>query len=301
MKAIAVVLAISLASAGELLATQSGAASATPVTSTMAAKTAVSEPTVRLDVTNFCCPDYIASLRKSIAENWQAPDIAGTTVVRFVIERNGQISKAEIEQPSGVAAADERALRAVRLAKTARLPSAFNQQTLTVHLTFASQPRPAPSADTSSGTAEASAGSKPATTLGDALRNLQRFVSQGDVRTTDVKGATEPGTSVEFDTQGVEFGPWIRRFIAQVKRNWFIPSAASTQKGRTVVTFSVSKAGEIRDVKVVQPSGVDQFDRSAFNAILNANPLDPLPPAYPKDEAHFTVSFYYNERPPERP
>ena len=31
-------------------------------------------------------------------------------------------------------------------------------------------------------------------------------------------GAVRP--AIQFDTKGVEFGPWIRRFIAQVKRNW---------------------------------------------------------------------------------
>lgn len=276
MKTIAVVLALGVASTGELSAQSTPAPSSPSSTAEPAAQTGATEPTVRLDITNFCCPDYLAALKKSVAENWQAPpDIAGTTAVRFVIERNGQISKAEMEQSSGVADVDERALRAVRLTKPAPLPAAFNQQTLTVHLTFAWAPPP---------------GSQRATTLGEALKeSLERFVSQGDLLQT-----------IEFDTQGVDFGPWIRRFMAQVKRNWFVPSAALTQKGRTVVTFSVSKAGVIRNVKVVQPSGVAQFDQSASNAVLNANPLEPLPPAYPRDEVQFTVSFYYNDRPPAK-
>ena len=42
------------------------------------------------------------------------------------------------------------------------------------------------------------------------------------------------GPEIQFDTKGVEFGPWIRRFIAQVKRNWLIPYAAMSMKGHVV-------------------------------------------------------------------
>ena len=41
--------------------------------------------------------------------------------------------------------------------------------------------------------------------------------------TTRRAAAQEFGPAIQFDTKGVEFGPWIRRFVAQVKRNWFVP------------------------------------------------------------------------------
>jgi len=31
---------------------------------------------------------------------------------------------------------------------------------------------------------------------------------------------------------------------------------------------------------------------------MTSNPVDPLPPEYPSEKAFFTVTFYYNERPP---
>src|SRR5262245_51091838 len=99
---LAVTLAIGLATAGELAAQTAPAPSPTS-TAAPAAQTGASEPTVRLDVPNFCCPEYIAALRKSVAENWPAPTgIAATTIVRIVIERDGHISRAMIELPSGV-------------------------------------------------------------------------------------------------------------------------------------------------------------------------------------------------------
>jgi TonB family protein len=132
--------------------------------------------------------------------------------------------------------------------------------------------------------------------LGDALRNLERYV-ENQTFDNPQGGVNDPGATIQFDTKGVEFGPWIRRFVAQVRRNWFIPYAAMTFHGRVVVQFNIHKDGRISDIAVVQPSSVDAFNRSAFNAISGSNPVEPLPPEYPDAMAFFTVTFYYNESP----
>jgi TonB family protein len=133
--------------------------------------------------------------------------------------------------------------------------------------------------------------------LGDALRNLQRY-TQNDAFDNQGGGGGQFGPEIQFDTKGVEFGPWIRRFIAQVKRNWFIPYAAMSMKGHVVIQFNVHKDGSISDLQVVGPSGVDAFNNAAFGALSGSNPTQPLPPEYPVEKAFFTVTFFYNESPP---
>jgi len=133
--------------------------------------------------------------------------------------------------------------------------------------------------------------------LGDALRNLERYV-QNQTFNNPQGGVNDPGSAIQFDTKGVEFGPWIRRFVAQVRRNWFIPHAAMSFKGRVVLTFNIHRDGRITDIAVVSPSNIDAFNRSAYNAILGSNPVEPLPPEYPDPKAFFTVTFYFNEQPP---
>jgi TonB family protein len=134
--------------------------------------------------------------------------------------------------------------------------------------------------------------------LGEALRNLQRYVQKESF--DNPNGGGQFGPFIQFDTKGVEFGPWVRRFVAQVKRNWFIPYAAMTMRGHVVLQFNVHKDGRITDVAVVAPSNIDAFNNAAANAILTSNPTEPLPPEYPADKAFFTVTFYYNEEPPGR-
>jgi TonB family protein len=136
--------------------------------------------------------------------------------------------------------------------------------------------------------------------LREALQNLQKFV-ETEKFSNPTGGAGAFGPSIQFDTKGVEFGPWIRRFVAQIKRNWFIPYAARLLKGRVVLTFNVHKDGTITDLSVPRPSDVEAFTNAAFNALVSSNPTQPLPPEYPSPQAFFTVTFYYNEAPSPTP
>jgi TonB family protein len=150
-----------------------------------------------------------------------------------------------------------------------------------------------------SGASENGANGRSATAggqLGEALRNLQRYV-QRDGFDNQQGGGGQFGPEIQFDTKGVEFGPWIRRFIAQVKRNWFIPYAAMSMKGHVVITFNVHKDGSITDLTVVGPCPIDAFNNAAFGALAGSNPTQPLPPEYPSEKAFFTVTFFYNEAP----
>jgi TonB family protein len=137
-------------------------------------------------------------------------------------------------------------------------------------------------------------GSAPAKNLGESLRNLQRYLQ--DQNFNNPKGGlTDQDPDVQFDAKGVEFGPWLRRFVAQVKSNWNIPQAAMARSGRVVIQFYVLKNGAILDLQVVQPGSIEAFTTAAFNALRLSNPTLPLPPEYPADRAFFTVTFHYNE------
>ena len=133
--------------------------------------------------------------------------------------------------------------------------------------------------------------------LADAIRNVQKYVGQESFNNQQGGAPDANFPSIQFDSKGVEFGPWLRRFVAQIRRNWFIPYAAMTMKGHVVVTFNVHKDGRITDLRIVKPSSVDAFTNSAFGAISSSNPTVPLPTEYPDDRAFFTVTFYFNEDP----
>ena len=92
----------------------------------------------RLDVSDFCCPEYIATMVDRIRSAWQQNQGAtGEVLVKFTIQRGGQIVDYSVEKDSGSAVLNAAALRAVAGTRTLNpLPAQFPNPTLTVHLNF---------------------------------------------------------------------------------------------------------------------------------------------------------------------
>lgn len=92
---------------------------------------------ITTDLANFCCPEYLTILKRTIYGNWQqSQGQAGLNQVRFVISRDGTISEVSVEKSAGqfLDLASQRAVE-----KTQRLPplpAAFTLPRLTVHLEF---------------------------------------------------------------------------------------------------------------------------------------------------------------------
>jgi TonB family protein len=93
---------------------------------------------VRLGVSDFCCPEYVADMRNRIIKNWnQNQRAAGTVVMRYTIQRTGEITDIEVGQTSGNTVLDLAAQRALITTRTlAPLPAGFTGKQLPVELTF---------------------------------------------------------------------------------------------------------------------------------------------------------------------
>lgn len=93
---------------------------------------------MKLDTTNFCCPEYILDMRDRITRNWvQQQQASGVVLMKYTILRNGQITAIEVETSSGNPTLDLASQRAlVNTRNLAPLPADFPEPHLTVHLTF---------------------------------------------------------------------------------------------------------------------------------------------------------------------
>lgn len=135
--------------------------------------------------------------------------------------------------------------------------------------------------------------------LGDQLRNLKKYLQNNNFD-NQRGGQTSQAPDIQFDSKGVDFGPWIARFRAQVMANWLIPDTAQYLKGHVVLQFWVHRDGSITELKIMQESTVPSFTTAAFNAMKTTafQRTQPLPLDYPADQVLFTVTFFYNERTP---
>ncbi len=91
-----------------------------------------------LDIANFCCPEYLATMSEMINRNWNSKQQTdGTTLMKFVIERDGRLTNIQVERASGTPALDYFSQRALALTRQLPpLPAAYTQDRLTVHLVF---------------------------------------------------------------------------------------------------------------------------------------------------------------------
>ena len=133
--------------------------------------------------------------------------------------------------------------------------------------------------------------------LGDALRNLQRYVPRGAFDNPR-RGRRQFGPEIQFDTKGVGVravdSPLHRAGQAQLVR----PvrgdvDAAGTSSSRSTCTRTARSPISASS----GPCPIDAFNNAAFGALSGSNPTTPLPPEYPSDKAFFTVTFFYNESP----
>lgn len=91
-----------------------------------------------LDVADFCCPDYIATMVDRIRSAWNPNQgTSGVVKVKFTIQRDGRLTDVAVEERSGSSVLDNAALRAVLLTRALNpLPAQFTNPTLGVHLQF---------------------------------------------------------------------------------------------------------------------------------------------------------------------
>jgi TonB family protein len=131
--------------------------------------------------------------------------------------------------------------------------------------------------------------------LGRDLRNPQRYLQNQTSDSIQGGNSDQGNADIQFDDKGIDFGPWLRRFKAQVRRNWLIPQVAELARGDVILQFYVLRNGTITELRVLKPATIEAMTISAVNAIKLSNPAPTLPADYPDDRIQFTVHFYYNE------
>lgn len=92
----------------------------------------------RVDVGDFCCPQYLAIMQSRVHSVWESRQQSlGTAVVKFVVQRDGTVSDVQLERTSGNSTLDLIARRAVLLTRQLPpLPVEYPNPSLTVLMTF---------------------------------------------------------------------------------------------------------------------------------------------------------------------
>src|SRR5215471_10157850 len=98
------------------------------------------------------------------------------------------------------------------------------------------------------------------------------------------------------DTQGVDFGPYLKVMMHNVRDNWFklIPETSNFKKGKLAIEFAIRKDGKVATMCLVASSGDESLDRPAWGSITASNPFPPLPSDFTGPYLAVRFRFYYN-------
>lgn len=113
-----------------------------------------------------------------------------------------------------------------------------------------------------------------------------------------MSGGVQGGLGISGATGGGDFGARYSWYVEAVRNristNWLQYTVDATVRAapRAVVTFQISRDGNISSIQVTQSSGNASVDNSARRAILGSNPLPPLPSDY--RGANVNVEFWFD-------
>ena len=149
--------------------------------------------------------------------------------------------------------------------------------------------------------------SNPNQSPGDAIRKAAQDAAPdrgtGDYAPAPSGGGQQGmGTGAEIlsDTQGVDFGPYIRRILGDIKRNWIplIPEEARpplNKQGETLIRFTINSDGTIAAMHLDGSSQDIAIDRACWGGITGVGQFPPLPAQFKGPNLELRVDFLTNK------
>jgi TonB family protein len=149
--------------------------------------------------------------------------------------------------------------------------------------------------------------STPNQSPGDAIRKAAQDAARdrnpgGDYSNAPSGGRGDMGTGAEIlsDTQGVDFGPYIRRILSDIKRNWIplIPEEARAplnKQGETLIRFTINSDGTIAHMSLDGSSQDTAIDRACWGGITGVGQFPPLPANFKGPNLELRVDFFTNK------
>jgi TonB family protein len=111
------------------------------------------------------------------------------------------------------------------------------------------------------------------------------------------------GVEVLSDMKNVDFGPYLRRILADIKRTWIplIPEEARpplNKQGETLIRFTILPDGRIAAMSLDGSSQDTAIDRAAWGGITGVGQFPPLPASFTGPNLELRIDFLVNKTPP---
>ncbi|NMG06881.1 TonB family protein [Brasilonema sp. UFV-L1] len=129
-----------------------------------------------------------------------------------------------------------------------------------------------------------------ASSLGGPIRVSNRDLGSNNLAALPNSNRLNPATQGIDARQDADIGAYVQQLQELVKLQWIPGLTQSSQ--RTVLVFTVSRAGLVSNLRVAQSSGFSTTDEAALSAVKRAAPFAPFPTAY--TENYINIQFTFN-------
>jgi TonB family protein len=167
-------------------------------------------------------------------------------------------------------------------------------------------PKPAPSVEAPMPSAPHPNIAQNSQSARDAIRDAMRGAMRGGGGEvpSGPGGPVQAGATILTDTQGVDFNAYLRRIVADTKRNWepLIPQEVNPpllKRGVVGIRFTILQGGQIGAMTLETASGDVALDRAAWGAITSEGAFPPLPTQFHGPQIELRFVFMYNIQPPQ--
>ncbi len=101
-----------------------------------------------------------------------------------------------------------------------------------------------------------------------------------------------PSTQGVDARQDIVISPYLHTLRSQVANHWH--PELSNSSAKTIIGFSISRAGQISDLRLIKTSGSTVSDEAALKAVQRAAPFKPLPNEFPAAQLNILFTFDLN-------
>jgi TonB family protein len=141
------------------------------------------------------------------------------------------------------------------------------------------------------------------------LFGSEYMIGQSDGAKSSVVASSQlPNDSLQYqplvadilsNTQGVDFGPYMKQALQSVRRLWLSSESAkltpdSKSQTETMIRFTISPEGKIGSMELVQSAHQIEIDRAAWGSVTGVGEFPPLPKEFNGPGLVLRIGFKVN-------
>jgi TonB family protein len=125
--------------------------------------------------------------------------------------------------------------------------------------------------------------------------NHQAAAESSEIDLSSAGGAASPFAGARVDNASFNYPFWFKLAFDKISRNWRNPVAYDGTLV-CVIYFQVIKSGRVIELKVVESSGLEAFDKVCLAAIERSEPFPPLPREFRQEIIGITLPVKWEPR-----